>query len=56
MDIKELRAITGLTQQQFATKFHIKVDNLRNWEQGRNKPPECIPYMVEQLLRYENKL
>ena len=53
MTIKELRLKSGLSQQKFADKFHIQVDNLRNWEQGRNKPLDCIPYMIEYILELE---
>lgn len=53
MTIKELRTQTGLSQQKFADKFHMRVDNVRCWEQGISKPLDCIPYMVEQILEFE---
>ena len=28
----------GLTQEEFATRFHIGLARLRDWEQGRYKP------------------
>ena len=37
-DIAQLRAFTGLTQQDFAKAIEISVHTLRNWEQGRRKP------------------
>lgn len=53
MKIKELREITGLSQQQFADKFKIPVGSLRNWEQEKRSPPEYLPGMIEEILRLE---
>ncbi len=36
--VKEIRKITGLTQQLFAQRIGIEVATLRNWEQGRREP------------------
>ena len=55
MTIKELRNMTGLTQQKFADQFHISVDNVRNWEQGKSKPLECIPWLIERILILESR-
>lgn len=55
MDIKELRSQTGLSQGKFAKKFHLNVRSLQRWEQGQNKTPECILYMIETILSYEAK-
>lgn len=32
---KSLRRALGLTQEEFATRYHIPVGTLRDWEQGR---------------------
>ena len=56
MTIKELRLETGLSQADFAEKFHIKKGTLTNWEQGIRKPPEHIPYMIETILKQEKVL
>ena len=50
MTIKELRQITGLSQSQFAKKYHIKLDTLQNWEQSRTKVPELPLYLLERLI------
>lgn len=55
MTIKELREKTGLTQQKFADKFHMTVDNVRCWEQGVSSPLKCIPFMVEKILELESQ-
>ena len=55
MSIEELRAQTGLSQQKFADKFHMRVDNVRCWEQGVSSPLPCIEYMVAYILELEGK-
>lgn len=36
--VKEIRAMTGLSQPQFARLLQVDVGTLRNWEQGRREP------------------
>ena len=36
--VREIRKSTGLSQEKFASLFHISVGTLRNWEQGRRRP------------------
>lgn len=36
--IKQLRAETGLTQEQFAAKLHVSRQAVSNWENDRNLP------------------
>lgn len=55
MTIKELRTRTGLSQQKFAEKFHLTVDNVRCWEQGVSNPLSCIPWMIERILDLEKQ-
>lgn len=38
-EIKDIRAFLGLTQKEFAEKYHIPLGTLRYWEQGRKMPP-----------------
>ena len=33
-----LRRALGLTQEEFATRYHIPIDTLQDWEQGRLEP------------------
>ena len=35
---KIIRRALGLSQEDFAARFHIPVGTLRDWEQGRKKP------------------
>jgi putative transcriptional regulator len=38
--IKTLRRGLGLTQEEFAARYHIPVGTLRDWEQGRSEPDQ----------------
>lgn len=38
VDVKQVRATLGLTQEQFALRFGLDIDAVQNWEQGRCKP------------------
>ena len=55
MLIKELRKITGLSQAQFAEKFHIPVGTLAHWEQGIRKPPDYVIYMITKIIYNERE-
>lgn len=54
MNIKELRNQTGLSQSEFAKKFHLNKGTLANWEQGFRKPPDYILYMIKTIIDQEN--
>jgi DNA-binding transcriptional regulator YiaG len=38
LDVRQVRALTGLSQSKFAELLSIEVSTLRNWEQGRRAP------------------
>lgn len=38
VDVRAIRASTGLSQAKFAELLSIEVATLRNWEQGRREP------------------
>ncbi len=38
VDVRAIRAVTGLSQAKFAELLSIEVATLRNWEQGRREP------------------
>src|SRR5271169_2484870 len=37
---RTLRRALGLTQEEFAGRYHIPVGTLRDWEQGRSEPDQ----------------
>ena len=53
MNVKEMRAMTGLSQSQFAAKFNIPTGTFQAWEQGRQKPPAYVTSMMERILTME---
>ena len=38
VEVREVRALTGLSQAKFAELLGIELATLRNWEQGRRSP------------------
>jgi len=38
MTVKQIRALTQLSQSRFARLLDVDVGTLRNWEQGRRQP------------------
>jgi len=38
LDVKEIRAATGMSQKDFAQSFGFGLDQLKQWEQGRVRP------------------
>ncbi|MDG3442017.1 helix-turn-helix domain-containing protein [Nitrospirillum amazonense] len=36
--VRVVRRALGLTQEEFATRFHIPIGTLRDWEQSRKEP------------------
>lgn len=37
---KTMRRALGLTQEEFAARYHIPLGTLRDWEQGRREPDQ----------------
>ena len=52
MDIKELRAKAGMTQQQFAVALGLTIRTISAWETGDAKPS---PLAAEKLIAFERK-
>lgn len=44
-NVRKIRQQMGLSQSQFARAFHISINTLQNWEQGR-----CVPEGPAQVL------
>lgn len=38
LQVRQVRAATGLSQSRFAKVLDVQVGTLRNWEQGRRQP------------------
>ena len=60
IDVRALRERLGLTQDQFALRYALDVDTLRNWESKRRHPDAaalaylgviaCLPEQVSMVL------
>ncbi|HLF66761.1 MAG TPA: helix-turn-helix domain-containing protein [Gammaproteobacteria bacterium] len=59
-EVSQIRHELNLTQKEFAKRYHINVETLRNWEQHKRTPDmtslaylTCIakrPRLIEKLL------
>ena len=49
LTVKELRASTHMTQQEFADFFEIPKRTIEEWERGARK---CSPYLLS-LMEYK---
>jgi putative transcriptional regulator len=50
--IRVTRTKLGLTQAQFAKRFHVPVGTLRDWEQSRSMPPDFAVAYVRVIARH----
>ena len=53
MNIKEIRATTGLSQQKFGDWLGIPKRTLQNWESGVATPPAYIVKLIEYYVKKE---
>ena len=51
VDVRELRAQIGLTQEQFSAKFGISLPTLRHWERGDRKPQGAALVLLNVIAR-----
>lgn len=55
MTIKEIRALTGLSQVKFCEKYHIPLNTFTRWEQGKREPPDYLVELLEFKVREDLK-
>jgi putative transcriptional regulator len=48
---KTLRRALGLTQEEFAARYQIPLDTLRDWEQGRAAPDQPARAYLKVIAR-----
>lgn len=54
MTIKEIRALTGLSQAAFAERYNIPKRSIENWETtgaGHREPPEYVVDLLERVVK-----
>lgn len=49
--VRTLRRALGLTQEEFAARFHIPIGTLRDWEQGRTEPDQPARAYLKVIAR-----
>ncbi|MBD2682658.1 MULTISPECIES: DNA-binding transcriptional regulator [Nostoc] len=48
--IREIRNLTGLTQEQFAASLGVTYSTANRWENGRSKPSPLAMQKIQQIL------
>jgi putative transcriptional regulator len=48
---KVIRRALGVTQEEFATRYHIPLGTLRDWEQGRAEPDQPARAYLKLIAR-----
>ena len=51
IDAAAIRALTGLSQVEFAKQIGVSVGTLRNWEQGRRTPDGPARVLLAMLRK-----
>lgn len=49
--VKELRQLTGLTQEQFGLEIGVSYETVSRWENGRLQPSSLALRQLEQMVR-----
>lgn len=55
MTIKEIRALTGLSQVKFCEKYHIPLNTFARWEQSKREPPDYLVELLEFKVRIDTE-
>jgi putative transcriptional regulator len=48
---KIIRRSLELTEEEFAARYHIPIDTLRDWEQGRSEPDQPMRAYLTVIAR-----
>src|SRR5689334_3689322 len=49
--VAALRKALKLTQEQFATRFHLPLGTVRDWEQGAHRPDKAAQVLLTVIAR-----
>ena len=55
MNMKEIRAESGLSQQKFSKQYGIPLGTLHHWEAGDRQPPEYVLKLLERCVKEDKK-
>ncbi len=50
--LRQARSRTGLSQAEFARRISTPIATLRDWEQGRFKPPGAVACLLRLISRH----
>lgn len=53
MNIREIRALTNLSQANFGKKYNIPLRTIQDWETGKRKPPIYVVELLEFKVRHD---
>ena len=48
---RTLRRALGLTQEEFAARFHLPLGTVRDWEQGAHRPDRAAQVLLTVIAR-----
>jgi putative transcriptional regulator len=49
--VRALRKKLNLTQEQFATRFHLPLGTVRDWEQGAHRPDKAAQVLLTVIAK-----
>ena len=49
--VRALRTKLTLTQEEFATRFHLPLGTVRDWEQGAHRPDKAAQVLLTVIAR-----
>jgi putative transcriptional regulator len=52
VDVKAIRAKSGLSQSQFARRFGFSIRTLQDWELSRSQPPSAVRAYLTVIRRF----
>lgn len=50
MEVREMRAMLGDTQQEFCKRYGIPPRTLQSWEQGKRSCPDYVAALLERAV------
>ncbi len=48
-NLREIRRRLHMTQEQFATRFHLRIGTVRDWEQGKKEPDSAAKTLLRVI-------
>ena len=49
--VRALRKKLNMTQEEFATRFHLPLGTIRDWEQGAHRPDKAAQVLLAVIAR-----